>query len=40
MKGGVFSGGIPGLKSFSLANALHGEQYIEIFKPLPPSGKV
>lgn len=40
MNGGVFANGIPGLKSFSLAQALHGEQYVEILKPIPPEGVV
>jgi len=28
------------LKSYSLAQALHGEQYMELKAPLPSSGKV
>lgn len=38
MNGSVFGKGIPGLKSYSLAQALHGEQHVEILKPLPTSG--
>lgn len=38
MNGDVFRGGIPGVKSFNLAQALHGEQYVELLKPIPSSG--
>ena len=38
MNGGVFKNGIPGIKEFNLAQALHGEQHVELLKPLPPSG--
>lgn len=38
MNGGVFGNGIPGLKSFNLAQALHGEQYVQLLKPIPPEG--
>ena len=38
MNGSIFGDGIPGLKNFSLAQVLHGEQYVELLKPLPSSG--
>ena len=35
----LVSGNIPGL-DFHLANVLHGEQYMEILKPIPTSGRL
>ena len=35
----LVSGNIPGL-NFHLANVLHGEQYMEILKPIPTSGRL
>ena len=37
MNGGLAE--VPGL-SFNFAKALHGEQYLELYKPLPRSGEL